>query len=118
LEQHGFWGDGRHRLRHIATSVQVDLLYGGEPMPRPGAPPYPAPQDVAASSADETVIGLAPLIELKLHARRHQDIADVVALLKLLDDAAYLPIEAQVCVRLRARLSELRRDALEELAWE
>jgi hypothetical protein len=62
------------------------------------------------------VVGLAGLFTLKLQARRHQDLADVVALLKGLDEVAYTEVESEVDPALRPALADLRRDALEELA--
>jgi hypothetical protein len=56
-------------------------------------------------------------VSLKLRAARHQDQADVVALLKLLDDVAFTHLEAALALELRPALSILRRDALEELSW-
>jgi hypothetical protein len=112
-----FVRESRSRLRHAPTGVRVDLLVGGDPSPRAGEPPYPSPASVATSEEDAAFAALAPLLELKLRARRHQDLADVVELLKKLDDARYVAVEASVDARLRTRLAELRRDALEELTW-
>lgn len=107
-----------NRLRHSATGTRIDLLLGGAPMPRPGAPRYPRLADTIASKRDPDVLGLPSLVELKLHAHRHQDLADVVALLKPLDDAAFLALEAATTPELRAELGTLRADALEELSFE
>jgi hypothetical protein len=63
-------------------------------------------------------VDLGGLLELKLLARRHRDLADVVELLKRLDEARYDAIEAAVERSLRPELARLRRDALEELATE
>lgn len=117
LDAHGFVREARDRLRHLVTNVRVDLLIGGSPMPRPGSPTYPMPQVTAGAADDPAVIALAPLCALKLHARRYQDLADVVALLKRADDAAYTVLEAALDAELRPLLWQLRRDALEELAW-
>jgi hypothetical protein len=118
LAAHRFSREARQRLRHEPTGVRVDLLEAGAPMPRPGAPRYPAVGDVGASDSDPRVIGLPALVALKLHARRKQDEADVVALLKPMDEAAYLAIEAALPAELRPLLRDLREDALEELRWE
>ena len=56
------------------------------------------------------------MLELKLVARRHQDLADVVALLKPVSEGAYMELDAAVPLSLRPMLQGLRRDALEELA--
>lgn len=117
LDAHGFVREAGDRLRHVATNVRVDLLIGGSPMPRPGSAAYPMPQVTSGAVDDPTVIALAPLCALKLHARRHQDLADIVALLKPLDDGAYTVLEASLDAELRSLLYQLRRDALEELAW-
>lgn len=114
----GFVRETPHRLRHRPTGVAVHLLIAGEPMPRPGAPPYPSPQTLPSSPRDLGVVNLDALIRLKLLAGRHQDQADVVALLKGLDERTYLDLEAALeTAELRRRLSELRRDALEEASW-
>jgi hypothetical protein len=116
LAAHDFARESPTRLRHLPTGVRVDLLIAGTSMPRPGSPPYPSPDALPSSDADAAFVGLAPLLQLKLRAHRHQDLADVVALLQRVDDARYLELEAQTPRELRERLGELRRDALEELA--
>jgi hypothetical protein len=113
---HGFSVESHHRLRHVYSDVALDLLIAGEPMPRPGAPAYPAPDDLEASSDDPSVVALAPLCMLKLRAHRHQDLADVVALLGRLDEGHYLQVEASTPSDLRAELATLRDDALAERA--
>lgn len=118
LEPSGFARETPHRLRHRATGVAVHLLVAGEPMPRPGGPPYPSPESLSSSPEDRAVVSLAALVRLKLLAGRHQDRADVVALLKDLDERAYLDLEAALePAELRRPLAELRRDALEEASW-
>jgi hypothetical protein len=118
LEPFGFARETPHRLRHRATGVAVHLLVAGEPMPRPGGPPYPSPESLPSSPADPAVVSLGALVRLKLLADRHQDRADVVALLKGLEERAYLELEAAVePPELRHRLVKLRRDALEEASW-
>ncbi len=131
LTGHGFARESRTRLRHLATGVSVDLLLAGDARPRAGRPPYPAPQDVPASDRDGTVIGLAALLEMKLHAGRHQDQADIVALLKPRSEAEsdreerealareeYTTLEAALPAALRPEFHALWCDAREELAWE
>lgn len=114
---HGFALEGDARLRHAATGARVDLLIAGRTAPRPGAAPYPDPDVVAGATDDPSVIGLPGLVELKLRANRHQDRADVVALLKRLDDGPYLALEAAIDRSLRPALARLRDDALEELRF-
>jgi len=118
LTGHGFERVAERRLRHAPSAVDVDLLFAGEPRPRPGAPPYPDPSRLERSPRESDVVALPGLVELKLVAGRHQDTADVVALLKPLDDGDYLELEAAVPASLRSTLLALRRDALEELALE
>lgn len=118
LASHGFTRETPHRLRHRATGVAVHLLVAGEPMPRPGAPPYPGPESLPSSPGDPAVVGLAGLVRLKLLADRHQDRADVVALVKPLDERVYLDLESALePAELRTHLAELRRDALDEASW-
>lgn len=115
LAEFGFERSAENRLRHVASGVDVDLLFAGEPRPRPGAPPYPKPRDLARSPREHDVVALPGLVDLKLVAGRHQDLADVVALLKPLAEAAYLELESALRPELRASLFRLRRDALDEL---
>ena len=117
LVAHGFVEESASRLRHAATGVAVDLLLSGSPMPRAGAGDYPPVDAVGGSPRDSTIADLAGLVALKLRAARHQDVADVVALLKLLDEGGFTHLEAQLDPSLRSALSDLRRDALEELSW-
>lgn len=118
LAADGFERRQENRLRHLASHVDVDLLFAGDPRPRPGAPPYPQLRDLDRSPHENDVVGLPGLVELKLVARRHQDVADVVALLKHLDESAYLDLEASLPQRLRREVLRLRRDALDELRFE
>lgn len=118
LERHGFQRVAERRLNLASSGVDVDLLFAGELRPRPGAPPYPDPSRLERSPRESDVVALPGLVELKLVAGRHQDTADVVALLKPLDDGDYLALEAAVPASLRSTLLALRRDALEELALE
>jgi hypothetical protein len=84
-------------------------------MPRVGAGTYPSPDDVSPSPRDVSVVDLPALVELKLRSRRHRDIADIVELLKRLDEARYLEVEVRVAASLRPLLADLRRDALDEI---
>lgn len=117
---HGFLRESRTRLRHVASGTSIDLLIAGDAMPRAGRPPYPRPEELDASASAEArdVVGLVGLITLKLRAGRLQDLADVAALLKPLDDGSYLALEAEVERSLRGELASLREEALQERAWE
>jgi hypothetical protein len=118
LAAHDFVRETGHRLRHRPSGVVVHLLIAGEPMPRPDAPPYPSPASLEPSARDAAIVGLQGLMRLKLLAGRHQNRADVVALLKGLDERGYLELEASMEPELRASLWSLRRDALEEASWQ
>lgn len=119
LAAHGFeQPTNRARLVHVASGIPIDLLVEGSTIPRPGAVPFPDPETTAASDSDPVVVALPVLLVLKLQSNRHQDIADVVALLKRLDEARYLEVEAAVPAGLRVELTRLRDDALEELRFE
>lgn len=117
LAEHGFVRERRTRLRHVPSGTPVDLLPGGEAMPRPGSPSYPRVGQVRGSESDPDVLSLSDLIHLKLLAHRYQDVADVVALLKRLDEPAYLTVESALPAALRGELGRLRQDALDELAY-
>jgi hypothetical protein len=116
LLSHGFAAVSETRLRHLASGVRVDLLVAGSPMPRAGSGDYPSPNALAGSARDGPVVALCGLLELKLRSRRHRDAADVVELLKRVDAAGYIELEASVDRALRPELATLRRDALEEIA--
>jgi hypothetical protein len=117
LAAHGFARASPSRLRHLSTGVRVDVLVAGEPLPR-GTGVYPPPDTLGASQRDPHVVDLRGLVELKLVAGRHRDVADVVELLKGLDEVRYTEVESAVSPGLRPELARLRRDALEELAQE
>lgn len=110
-----FVWDRPSRMRDEPTGVLVYLLHSGAPLARRPEHVFPRPQDIEASPRDPDYIGLAPLIELKLLAGRRQDEADVVELLKRLDDAEYLRVEAAVARSSRPFLAQLRDEALDEL---
>lgn len=115
LAAHGFDRPAPERLRHIESNGRVDLLVAGAPLPRAGAGVYPSPTELGASPRDKDVVDLAGLVTLKIRAGRKRDVADVVELLKKLDDAHYIALEADVARALRPALADLRRNALEEL---
>jgi hypothetical protein len=114
LAGHGFDRPALHRLHHVETGGRVDLLLAGAPLPRQGAGVYPSPAELGASPRDPDVVDLPGLLALKLRAHRRRDIADVVELLKGVDDGRYIALEAEVDRSLREELWELRREALDE----
>lgn len=113
----GFERVGATRLRHRSGTL-VALLIAGTPSLRPGEAPYPEPWELDPSPRDPEVVGLQGLVKLKLAARRAQDRADLVALLKLLSETEYLEIEAGVPPEKRRAVWSLREEALEELAMD
>lgn len=118
LTGHGFERDAEARLLHRPTGVEVLLLLAGRSHLGAGTRRYPHPVLLERSPRESDIVSLPALIELALESRRHQDIADVVALIKPLDDGAYLVLEAALPASLRPALFALRRDALDELAIE
>jgi hypothetical protein len=72
-----------------------------------GSGAYLSPGDLGTSPRDAQAIDLGGPVELKLCARRHQNLADIVALLKLLDEAGYLDLEATVERSFRPALARL-----------
>jgi hypothetical protein len=118
LETHGFTRVRDDQLRHDLSGVKIDVLVEGVQMARPGAPLFPSPAKLRGSAADPRIVALAPLCELKLYARRLQDLADVAELLKPLDELAYTLVEAELPAALRPELYRLRLEALDELAME
>ncbi|MCA9623457.1 MAG: hypothetical protein KC731_30760 [Myxococcales bacterium] len=104
-------------LRELLREARVEhRLVGGLAVLHHGYPRLT--EDIEALVEAGGVARLKGLLELKLHAGRKQDEADAVALLKHLDERRYLALEAELPAALRPKLHLLRRDALEELAWE
>jgi hypothetical protein len=71
------------RADDITVDVLVTGLFPGSGKPGPVA--YPDPADVSETIRKIRVIDLLTLIQLKLAARRYQDFADVVALVRCHD---------------------------------
>jgi hypothetical protein len=113
----GFERQRANRWRHGTSGVEVDLLFAGDPIPPRSQRRYPAPEAVKRSSRERDIVDLPQLLELKLAAARHQDLADVVGLLQGLDEVAYNQVEAAIDASLRSQLAALRQDAMEELRW-
>ena len=67
-----------------ANQVMIDFLVTGK-FPgtgQPGPITYPDPADVSEVINKKSVVNLETLVQLKLAARRYQDFADVVALIR------------------------------------
>jgi len=80
------------RFSDRKNGVKIDFLvtglFPGSGVPGPIA--YPDPSAVGEVIEDARVVDLTTLIQLKLAARRYQDFADVVALIRVHDlDEAY-----------------------------
>jgi hypothetical protein len=72
------------RFADARTGVTFDILITGQ-FPGSGAPgpvAFPDPSDVAQVMDDLRVVDLPTLVQLKLAARRYQDFADVVSLIR------------------------------------
>ncbi len=78
--------EGRpRRFTDKKSEVSVDVLIAGR-YPgngKPGPIAYPDPANVVTIIEDIRVLDLPTLIQLKLAARRHQDFADVVNLIRV-----------------------------------
>src|SRR5262249_4370773 len=73
------------RFTDRTNQVTIDFLVTGRypGSGKPGPIAFPDPKAVAETIAEKSVVNLATLIELKLAARRHQDFADVVSLIRV-----------------------------------
>jgi len=78
----------RRQQRTIDILVTGHFPGSGEP----GPIAYPDPAQVSETIENTRVVDLATLIQLKLAARRHQDFADVVSLIRIHNlDNSFLP---------------------------
>lgn len=81
----------RRRFTDRKNEVTIDFLLAGlyPGNGRPGPIAFPDPAASCQTIEEMQVIDLATLIQLKLAARRHQDFADVVSLIRVqqLDEA-------------------------------
>lgn len=68
------------RKNEVIVDFLITGLFPGSGQPGPIA--FPDPSVVRTTIEGMSVIGLSVLIELKLAARRHQDFADVVSLIR------------------------------------
>lgn len=71
------------RANGVAFDILVTGLFPGSGKPGPIA--YPNPADVSEMIESRRVVNLPTLIQLKLAARRYQDFADVVNLIRVHD---------------------------------
>jgi hypothetical protein len=69
------------RANGVTVDVLVTGLYPGSGKPGPVA--FPSPADVSEEIGGKRVINLPTLVQLKLAARRYQDFADVVSLIRV-----------------------------------
>jgi hypothetical protein len=114
--QYGFAAvPGRPRRFVDQTSgITCDVLVTGR-FPgsgRPGPIAYPHPADVSEVINDKRIVNLVTLIQLKLAARRHQDFADVVNLIRFnhLDEAFLSQLHPSVHSDYIECLDEKRRE--------
>ena len=73
------------RFTDRKNQVTVDFLLAGlyPGSGRPGPVAFPDPASVCETIEEHQVLNLATLLQLKLAARRHQDFADVVSLIRV-----------------------------------
>ena len=107
--------EGRdRRFTDKDTGVTIDVLVtGGIPgFGKPGPIRFPDPADVGETIDTIQVVNFQTLIELKLAARRHQDFADVVNLIRIhnLDDSFQDELHSSVRRDFLECLDEKRRD--------
>ena len=109
--------DVRVRTRRFvdrANKVTLDVLVTGmfPGTGKPGPIAYPDPAQVTEVKARVRVINLKSLIQLKLAARRYQDFADVVALIRAheLDEGFARQLHPSVRQDYIECLEEKRRD--------
>jgi hypothetical protein len=77
-------GGRGHRFVDRMNQVKLDILVTGffPGSGKPGPIAYPDPEQVRETIKNIQVVNLTTLIQLKLAARRHQDFADVVSLIR------------------------------------
>jgi hypothetical protein len=68
------------RTNQVKLDILVTGLFPGSGKPGPIA--YPDPEEVCETIKNIQVVNLATLVQLKLAARRYQDFADVVSLIR------------------------------------
>jgi hypothetical protein len=94
----------------VTFDILVTGLFPGSGQPGPVA--YPDPQDVGQTINDLRVVNLPTLIQLKLAARRYQDFADVVNLIRAnqLDEAFAKSLHESLRGDYIECLEEMRRE--------
>ena len=100
------WPKRSRRFTDRKSKVTVDFLVTGlfPGSGKPGPVVYPDPQAVQHEIEDTQVVNLVTFVELKLAARRHQDFADVVNLIR------FNNLDESFCDSLH---SSVRRDYIE-----
>jgi hypothetical protein len=98
------------RKNEVTIDFLVTGLYPGSGQPGPIA--YPDPTAAGERIEELRVIDLATLIQLKLAARRHQDFADVVSLIRVhqLDESFQDRLHSSVRSDYIECLEEMRRE--------
>jgi hypothetical protein len=78
------WPKRRRRFTDRISKITVDFLVAGlfPGSGKPGPVVYPDPETVQTEIEKTQIVNLPTLVELKLAARRHQDFADVVNLIR------------------------------------
>jgi hypothetical protein len=86
-KQYDAWPKRDRRFTDRTSKITVDFLVSGlfPGSGKPGPIVYPDPESVQAVIEKVQVVNLKTLVELKLAARRHQDFADVVNLIRFND---------------------------------
>ena len=102
------------RFKDQSTNVTLDVLVSGQ-FPgtgKPGPISFPDPASVSQTIGDLKVIDLPTLIQLKLAARRYQDFADVVNLIRAnqLDETFQVQLHPSVRGDYIECLEEKRRE--------
>jgi len=98
------------RTNGVAFDILVSGLFPGSGQPGPIA--YPDPSDVSEVIDNKRVVNLPTLIQLKLAARRFQDFADVVSLIRVhnLDESFQASLHPSVHGDYIECLEEKRRE--------
>jgi hypothetical protein len=98
------------RANDITVDVLVTGLFPGSG--KPGPISYPNPSDVAQTLEKIRVVDLTTLIQMKLAARRYQDFADVVSLIRAnrLDDSFTQRLHPSIRSDYIECLDEMRRE--------